>query len=147
MKKLKITLADAPAKGLEQIPINKKEVIMNPVEEPKKPVIEIGIEETKQVVSFGTALANALIQAFKDGKLNFTDLPLLMSPFMKLFPAISGINNVPSEIDNLSETELAELKKQVTEELELSDIKAELIIQMSLTLIHDMYALYKVATN
>jgi len=148
MKNLKISMEDVPAKGLEQIPRKINEVInMQPVNEPTKPVLQTGIEETKQVVSFGTALTNALIRAFEDGKLSLTDLPLLMSPFMRLFPAISGINLIPNEIEDLSDAELEELKNQVTEELELNDAQASLIVEYSLQVIHDVYALYKVAKS
>lgn len=147
MSGLRIGLEDVPAKGLEKIPINKKEYEMAQVEEPGKPKIEIGIEETKQVVSFGTALTNAIIKALADGKISLLDLGLLINPFTKLFPAIAGIGSVPNEIEDLSEGELEELKKQVIGELEVNDEQAVLIVEYSLQVIHDIYALYKIAKS
>lgn len=144
MKNLRISLADAPAKGLEQIPTNKKEVIMNPVEEPKKPVIEIGIEETTDVVKFGISLTNAIVKAKEDGKINLLDLALLVSPLTKLFPAISGIDKVPAEIADINDEELNVLILLAMNELEIDNTSAKEIIKQSLVVIHDIYKLYQI---
>jgi hypothetical protein len=132
-------------------PINKSKVKMenvnNPINEaPGSEYREIGIEETKDVVLFGTSLTIALTDSLKDGKIGVTDLANFSKPVLKMFSAISGINKVPAEVGNLSESEMKELIEVVKGDLkQLGDDKAALIVEKSLLVINDIYQLYKIA--
>lgn len=108
-----------------------------------KPGLQFGIEETKDVVKFGTSLANAIITALKDGKIGLTDLPAFVAPLTKLPAALSGIANVPAELSDLTELEMQELREAVQNDLEVDDAKAKVIVDKSINVLYAIYGLVK----
>lgn len=111
---------------------------------PDKAGINIGIDETMDVVDAAVSLANAIIDSYSDGKLTVSDIFNFIKPFTKLPKAISGIDQVPSELDDLQEAELQRLIDFVQAELDVDDLKAKLIVQKSLEAIYGLYELLKV---
>lgn len=87
-----------------------------------------GIEETKDVVKFLCKATNAVIESLKDdGKITVGDFPKFGGVAMSLFPAFSGINEVPKELAELSEDEVTELITLVKDELQLDENVEEVI--------------------
>lgn len=111
---------------------------------PDKAGINIGIDETMDVVDAAVSLANAIIDSYSDGKLTVSDIFNFIKPFTKLPKAISGIDQVPYELDDLQEAELNQLIEFVQNELEVDDLRAKLIVQKSLEAIYSLYELLKV---
>ncbi|OQY70802.1 MAG: hypothetical protein B6D44_15210 [Ignavibacteriales bacterium UTCHB2] len=109
-----------------------------------------GIEETKDVVVFLCKTTNAVLDSLKDdGKITIGDFPKFGGVAMALFPAFSGINEVPKELAELSEDEVTELIALVKDELEL-DGNVEEVIAKALTIaseIKDLIDLVKQLKN
>lgn len=109
-----------------------------------------GIEETKDVVKFLCKSTNAVVESLKDdGKITIGDFPKFGGVAMALFPAFSGINEVPKELAELSEDEVTELVTLVKDELEL-DENVEEVISKALTIaseIKDLIDLVKQLKN
>ncbi len=108
-----------------------------------KPGLEFGIDETKDVIKFGTSLANGLIKALKDGKIGLTDIADFIAPSTKLPAALSGISKVPAELNDLTELEMQELRDLVQSDLQVDDAKAKVIIDKSINVVYAIYGLVK----
>jgi hypothetical protein len=104
------------------------EIKMETVKVPESPNI-YGIEETKDAVIFLTSLANAITESLADGGITLSDYPKFIKPVTKLFPAISGINQVPRELEDLKEDEKAELVELVKNELNVNANVEEIVAQ------------------
>jgi hypothetical protein len=133
-----------PIKKLQEIA---KEYVMKEVQVPEEPGISYGVEETKDVIAAGVALANAVISSLKDGKVTLTDIPAFIAPVTKLPAAISGIALVPAELADLDAIELQELTEAVKAQLEVDDEKAKVIIQKSIQTLYGLYDLVKAIKN
>lgn len=109
-----------------------------------------GIEETKDVVKFLCKTTNAVLDSLKDdGKITVGDFPKFGGVAMSMFPAFSGINEVPKELAELSEDEITELVELVKTELEL-DESVEQVISKALNVaaeIKDLVDLVKQIKN
>ena len=105
------------------------EIQMETVKVPETPNI-YGIQETKDVVSFLTATANAVQDSLQDdGKITIKDYPKFFGVGMKLFPALTGIGQVPHELEDLKEEEKAEIVELVKNELNVSANVEEIVAQ------------------
>lgn len=100
-----------------------------------------GISETEDVIKFAVAFANAILRSFEDGKISLMDLPYYFNVALKLPSALTGINNVPAEIADLTMSELQQLADIVVEELDVTNAKAKIIVQKSLNLIYAIWDL------
>ncbi len=98
---------------------------------------QFGIEETKDVVLAVTAFANAVSSALEDDKISLGDLPLLIGVATKLPSAISGISEVPKELNELDEAEKNELLVLVQEELDFQG-DVEEVVTKALIIISDI---------
>lgn len=88
------------------------------------------IKETKEVMVFGISMAMAVDNITQDG-FQWTDILSMVPPLTKLPAAISGIDQVPAEIDDLDEAERAELV-QIINELDFDSDKSEAIAEQAL---------------
>ena len=83
------------------------------------------IKDTKELLQLIAALAVTAKTSKSDGKVSVSDLTLLISLIPKISPALEGIENIPSEIKDLSESELNEIKAIILETVgEVSDDRA-----------------------
>ncbi len=99
----------------------------------KKPTMEFGIKETKDLVITIIKLGNATKLSLKDDKITFTDIPHFASAVASLPAALGGIKYVPAELGDLTDTEVAELVNLVIDELEwANDEKVRELVQHSL---------------
>ncbi|MBI1939177.1 MAG: hypothetical protein HYS25_13795 [Ignavibacteriales bacterium] len=142
-------LGKIPVKGLEPLPAKTikefiKEKTMPEVKETTKPDIEIGIEETLDALDFTIALANGVIATLKDGKVSVADIPNFIKPLIKLPAAISGIDKVPAELNQLRENELQIILDEVKKELSTDDIKTKAIVEQSLKILFGINELIEI---
>lgn len=137
----KITGNELAARGLDKIDF-KIEVPneLQPLELPENPGEEVGIEETKDVVIFAVLFANAIIESWKDGKITVSDIMNFMSPMFKLPGALSGLDAVPEELNDLDAGELDSLILLVQDLIEVDSDKAKIIVEKS---IKTMYAIFE----
>lgn len=89
-----------------------------------------GIKETKEAMLFGISLAMAVDESTQDG-FQWTDILNMIPPMTKLPAAISGIEKVPAEIEDLDEQERAELVEAIQEMDFVSD-ESEMIAEQAL---------------
>lgn len=102
------------------------------------------ISETKELVKFLCRTTNAIVESVKDdGKITIKDLFKFGGAVTSLFPAIAGITNIPSELQDLDETERDELQSIVKEELNLSN-NVEQVIELSLVIAADLKKLINI---
>jgi len=89
-----------------------------------------GIQQTKEALIFGVSLAMAVDEATQDG-FSWTDIFKMVPALTKLPAAIEGIEEVPTELSDLSEAERTELIKEI-ENLEFVSEYSEAIAHQSL---------------
>lgn len=134
-----------PKVKLNDVPKNKMETTkeLTMTDEVKQPVIEIGIDETLDVVNCGIDIANSTISALEDGKITFTDAPKFFGLVFSVPKAISGINLVPAELENLNAEELTQVIEAVKTKLNVADEKAKVIAEKSIKVLYQVYDLIK----
>lgn len=89
-----------------------------------------GIQETKEVMIFGVSLAMAIDESTQDG-FQWTDVLKLVPSLTKLPAAVEGIGEVPTEIEDMDETERAELVDEI-KKLDFVSDYSEKIAQQAL---------------
>ena len=100
-----------------------------------------GIKEISEVVKFVCALGNAIGEAAKDGQVSLGDAAGLIPLLYKLPSAVDGIDQIPAEVKDLSEDEMAELAQLVKDELDLPQDKIEGAIEDAVGIAIQLYAL------
>jgi hypothetical protein len=118
--------AKAKAGTLKQYPTIKPELNMYSIEETKDAV--------KAICAIGNGVAAALAD---DGKITIGDFPKFIGPLMKLPAAITGIGEVPKELNDLTAEEKDEIIQIVKDELEV-ELKAEEITTRILNIIYEI---------
>ncbi len=88
----------------------------------------VGIKETKELVTFVLRLLSAGDHALSDGKIDFSDLGDLFGPLQSAKAAFADTNLIPAELGDLSADELAEIMALVQDELTLRNVNAKGII-------------------
>jgi uncharacterized protein (TIGR02594 family) len=104
-------------------------------------VMQKGIQDTKELLQFALATAMKIDESLEDG-FQWTDSFALIGAVTKLPAAISGIENIPAELEDLTEEETAELQA-VVEELELKSEATELITEQALATGLELWKLIK----
>lgn len=87
------------------------------------------IKETSEFVRFVCGLANTISEVLEDGKVKLVELPMLFMLVPKLIPAVQGANEIPEELEDLTEAEIQELVEVVKSELKLNDQAEDLAAQ------------------
>lgn len=133
------------ARGMDQQPVKAETnyIMAHLGKIPEAPGVEFGIEETMDVVDFGVDFANAVIKTFEDGKVTPGDIIHFVSPVIKLPSAISGLEMVPAEIENMDEAELQTVVNSVMEKLNVPEDKAREIVKRSIEAVYSVYQLVK----
>lgn len=103
--------------------------------------MSLDIKETKEVLAFVTALGNGIGGAMEDGEWSFTDISKFIPAFTKLIPAISGIEFVDDELDDLSVEEMEELQKFVVDELDIPQEDAEYFIERAFSIAIELFSI------
>ena len=92
------------------------------------------IKETKEMVSFVVCLAEGAALSLEDGKLTPLDFAHFVEALTKAPAAFSGVATIPSELTDLSQEELEELKTQITEEFDIPQDEIEAVIEKALSI-------------
>lgn len=106
-----------------------------------KNAISFGIEESKELLTFGFDLQDSIIEALKDGKINLMDAPKFLKPLLSSGKAFGGINQVGAEILDLDNREKDELLGFVRQRFDLPDEMLEILIEDTLAEVLDLYKL------
>lgn len=93
------------------------------------------IQKIKDVLAFPMKLHMAFDKANADGKVDVSDLGLLIDPVMALPPMVNAVNKeLVDQIQDLSDAEKAELHTWVKASYDVSDDKLEATIESALKL-------------
>ena len=90
------------------------------------------MKNVKELLTFFFAFSVALIDSLKDKKITFTDFPKFISPLMSAGAAFEDINKIGEELKNMTPAERAELLVWVQENFDISNDKAEVLIEFTI---------------
>jgi hypothetical protein len=91
-----------------------------------------GIKETKDIVTLGASLSEAVYHSLKDGRVSFGDYVNFIPVLGDLLPALGGIEEIPGEIVDLDEAEMDELKLHFKSEFDIPDDLIEEFVENAL---------------
>jgi len=91
------------------------------------------VEQTKELLDFALTFGNALGVALEDG-FQVSDLLTLMPSFVKLPKAIEGSGEIPTELKDLDDAEVAEIRDFIRQKFDIPDDKLEEVIERALAL-------------
>jgi len=98
-------------------------------------------KELKELLLFMCAFGNALGKASDDGKISRGEVLEMLPLLSKVPSAFGGMTEIPAEVKELSEEDIAELAQFVKDELELPQDKVEEAIEGSIDICLKLYAL------
>jgi hypothetical protein len=98
-------------------------------------------KELKDVLSFVCALANTIGEISEDGKVSKSEALALLPLLYKVPSALDGIGEIPEEVSDLSQEDIAELAQMVKDELDIPQDKIEDAIEDGIDLCLRLYAL------
>lgn len=104
------------------------------------PVVN-GTEKTKSVLKLLISAINAIHTAKADGKIDLSDLGVMLSLIPNIAPGIDGLKAVGGEMKDLTTEEVAELSKFVNTELKIEDAKAKEVIEGAFKILGDIVAM------
>lgn len=94
---------------------------------------KFGIKETQEVIDFVFDLTDAIVASVKDdGKITIGDAPRFIKSLMSSPTALSGINQVPKELADLSDEELKQICDQIRARFDIADDRLEVLIENAL---------------
>src|SRR6056297_1621584 len=100
-----------------------------------------GIKESKELVVFAGAFLKSCMDAYKDGKLTFSDYTHFTDDFSKGVEAFKGVDAVGAELKDLSEDEISALLNAFSSEIGDSSVKED--IQDVFTIAQSVLSLVK----
>ena len=89
----------------------------------------LGINESKEMVSFVCALLNGIGKTMEDGQVTWWDARHFIDAFQKATPAFNNAEEILVEIKGYSDEDRIQLTNMFAEELELSFDAAEVAIE------------------
>ena len=92
------------------------------------------LKETKEVLDFVISLGNALGESLEDGEISYSDIMNFWEPISSIADAIEGASEIPSEIAELSQEELADLVEYSKNKFDIPQESVEEIIEDSLSI-------------
>ncbi len=101
------------------------------------------MKETKELVHFVVALANAVDKTLEDKKVSYADLPHFINAFMKAPEAFAGVDKVKSEWDSGSPELRQLLVNEIKQELDLKNDKTEEVIEGSIKIVLEIFEIVK----
>ena len=104
-----------------------------------------GTTELKELLTFAFRLAKAVDDSLEDGKVNFVlDAPKFLPALMAAPKAFAGMNLVLLELEDLDDSEHAELMEWVKKEFDLRDDRLEASIEEAVNLALHVYRFSRV---
>jgi hypothetical protein len=91
---------------------------------------KLGIDNLKKSLKVVYDGVDAVMAAKADGKIDVTDLPLLLPIVMELQPALAGISQVIPEVQDLDDAELADLIQYSKDNCKYLQTHAEIVLHM-----------------
>lgn len=103
---------------------------------------KMDLKETKEMLSFVLGIFNAVGKSLEDGKVDVSDIALLLGPLMKVGSAVQGAARIPSELKDLSQEESNELKEFISKEFDIPQDHLEKVLEQSLFIVVKVYQLF-----
>ena len=92
----------------------------------------VGIKETKELVKAMLMLGNSAGMALADGKFDWSELGLFVAPLGSLPAALSGLQDLPKEWQDMDDSERDELMKYVQDEFDIPQDNIEEMVEKAL---------------
>jgi len=105
--------------------------------------VVVGTKELKDVLDLALAVGTVIKQVMADGKVGLEDVSTFLTLIPAIGPAVEKIDQIPGELKDLTEAELAELVSHVMAKLAVDDARARGIIQASLNVAAAGFGLVK----
>lgn len=106
-----------------------------------------GIETLKKAVDFGMKLGTDTGNALEDGKIDWTEYPILLSDLMGAGAVVKSGKDLKDEINELDPDEAADLKSYIAEKFDIPNDKLEAKIEAAINAVVALYDLYLVFTD
>ena len=90
---------------------------------------KVGIENLKEVLSFGISFQQSLGEAMEDGKVSFIEIVGMAPDLAKAPKAIQSAKFIPGEIADLDDTEKVSLYTFIQDKFDIEDDEVEEIIE------------------
>lgn len=104
------------------------------------------ISQLKKLVTLVAKSVQTGVQVAADGKVDWSDLSLILGAVPSLISALDGVTAVPAELSHLSAEDAAELSAELVAQLALSDEKAVAVLSASLKILVGVVALVEAIT-
>ena len=103
----------------------------------------MGVKETKEMLMFIIAMAEAVDKSDADGKFSLEDAGHLIAALPMAMAAFSGVSAMPKELADMDAVERAELVKMIDVELQLGHAKTEMAVKKGIGVMMELYGLYE----
>lgn len=94
----------------------------------------IGVKETNDLLMFVGSFATTSAAVLEDGKVSFVELAQFFESATLVKPAIDGIKQVPAELKDLTDDEKSFLVSNFAARFDLTNDKAEVMVEKGLAL-------------
>lgn len=121
-------------------------VVLVKTDDPVKPVVEFGIEETFDVIEAAAEIKKAIDLIGADGKVSITDLVYVVAPFRAIVKAIENIKLVGTELLGVDLSEAHEIVLRVQAKFGVDSEAARKLIEHSFTAAYHIKEVYRYAT-
>jgi len=91
-----------------------------------------GIKESKELVKLGLSVGNALGKSMADGQVSLSDAIYVLAVLKDAPAAFVGVEQVPAELQDLSDEEYAELVAFAKEQLDIPQDSIESSVELAL---------------
>ena len=104
---------------------------------------KFGIEELKDIISFGAELGNGLGKSLEDDKITLGDAVNFIPALTAIPSAISGFSDVKKELDDLDEAEKEELLSYFRNKFDIPQEQTEAFVEDALKIAVTIYEFAK----
>lgn len=106
--------------------------------------LNLGIDQLKEVLTFGASFGNALGSALQDdGRITLGEYVLFIGPLLKLAPAVEDIDVALAQLLDMDETEKQELLEFAKTEFDIADDDAEVFVEDTLRVALEVFSYVK----
>lgn len=87
------------------------------------------IHETTEALDFLFDLSDAIVGSLEDGKITILDAPKFLKPARSAGSGIGGIENIPKELDKITDEDWSSLAAHVAERFDIKNDQLETKIE------------------
>jgi len=89
------------------------------------------VKNTKELIAFAFSMGEAIADSYADGKISIMDAGHFIGVFSKIGPALDGLADIPAELSDLDDAEIADIMAYCAEEFDIADDELEEKIEIA----------------